>query len=106
MTSCETQHSIAVWGHSVFGASTPIELGILAAAEMDELLAALESDPQCKRESTQSEAADVAVFLMRLAAVSGFNLLAAVDRKMAVNRKRKWVKQADGTWLKVKEAAK
>lgn len=27
-------------------------------------------------------------------------------RKMAVNRKRRWEKQADGTWLKVKEASR
>lgn len=98
----ETQHSIAVWGGTTFGDTTPKELANLAAAEMRELLTALEADPQCKREATHEEAADVAIFLMRLAAVSGFNLLAAVDRKMAVNRKRRWEKQADGSWLKVK----
>lgn len=97
----ETQFTLGKWGHATFGETTPKELANLAAAEMRELLTALEADPQAQFYSTHEEAADVAIFLMRLAAVSGFNLLAAVDRKMAVNRKRRWEKQADGTWLKV-----
>lgn len=98
----ETQHTIATWGYQTFGETNPRELAKLAADEMKELLAALESDPKAQFYSTHEEVADVMVFLMRLAAVSGFNLLAAVNRKMAINRKRKWEKQADGTWLKVK----
>lgn len=102
----ETQQTVGTWGHAVFGETTPTELGNLADGEMRELLTALEADPKAQRSSTHEEAADVVIFLMRLAAVSGFNLLAAVDRKMAINRTRKWEKQADGSWLKVQAAAK
>lgn len=100
----ETQITVGNWGHATFGEATPKELGKLAADEMKELLAALEADPKAQFYATHEEAADVAVFLLRIAAVGGFNLLAAVDRKMAINRKRKWEKQDDGSWKKVKEA--
>lgn len=98
----ETQQTISVWGTATFGESTPTELGILASAEIVELLDALGAGHPA---DIEEEAADVAIFLMRLASVSGFNLLSAVNRKMAINRRRRWVKQEDGTWLKVKEAA-
>jgi NTP pyrophosphatase (non-canonical NTP hydrolase) len=106
MMPVETQHSIAIWGHQTFGASTPREVYDWAADEMRELLAELDDDPNCEREATREEVADVALLLLRLAAVSGFNLLAAVDRKMAINRRRKWEKQADGSWVKVEQASK
>ncbi len=103
----ETQGTISQWGYATFGETTTREMAKLAADEMmKELLPAIEADPKAQFYSTQEEAADVAIFLMRLAAVSGFNLQAAVNRKMAINRQRKWVKQEDGTWIKVKEAAK
>lgn len=103
----ETQWTVGRWGASTFGDDVTVKyLAERAHDEMLELLTALARDPDAQKEATQDEAADVAIFLLRLAAVSGFNLLAAVDRKMAVNRKRRWEKQADGTWLKVQAVAK
>lgn len=93
----ETQMTIDTWAHGVFGAGTPEAIAARAAEEFAEFLIALKADPLAKLASTREEAADVAILLYRFAAVSGFHLPASVDAKMAVNRKRKWSSNGDGT---------
>ncbi len=99
----ETQQMIGAWGNKTFGPARAIVAGKRAAVEMGELIEALESDPDAKLDATQEEAADVLIVLFRLADVAGFNLLAAVSRKMQVNRSRKWTVNGDGSGDHVKE---
>lgn len=44
-----------------------------------------------------AEAADVLIVLLGVAHMCGFDLLAEVDKKMAVNRSRVWAARGDGT---------
>lgn len=51
-----------------------------------------------------AEAADVLIVLYGLAALKGFDLHAEVDRKMAINRARRWAANGDGTGYHIKTA--
>ncbi len=51
-----------------------------------------------------AEAADVLIVLYGVAHTRGFDLHAEVDKKMTVNRARKWAPRGDGTWYHVKES--
>jgi hypothetical protein len=87
----ETLETIAQWCEETFGPVTPERVAKRAAEEMDELLA----------EPTRvKEAADVVIVLSRYP-----GLWAAVERKMAVNRARKWRLMGDGTGYHVKPEA-
>jgi NTP pyrophosphatase (non-canonical NTP hydrolase) len=99
----ETQASINAWGAKTFGHGTARAIGGRLQKEMDELLAALDVDEHAALDATRDEAADVLIMLYRLAGVGGFNLMAALDRKMRVNRKRKWRSNGDGTGEHVRE---
>jgi hypothetical protein len=79
----ETFETIAQWCEETFGPVTPERTAKRAAEEMNELLA----DP-----SRVEEAADVVIVLSRYP-----GLWEAVERKMAVNRARKWRLMGDGT---------
>ena len=50
-----------------------------------------------------AEAADVEIVLRGLAQLHGFDLQAEVDKKMAINRARRWKANGDGTGYHVKE---
>lgn len=52
-----------------------------------------------------AEAADVAIVLHGLAHMRGFDLQAEIDKKMAVNRSRKWRALGDGTGYHIRETA-
>jgi hypothetical protein len=87
----ETLQTIAQWCEETFGPVTPERVAKRAAEEMEELLA----------EPTKvEEAADVVIVLSRYP-----NLWEAVERKMAVNRARKWRLMGDGTGYHVKPEA-
>jgi hypothetical protein len=93
----ETSASIAQWAEATFGPAP--DLGALqarAAQELAELALAL-ALADGDRAETLAEAADVAILLHRIAALSGGDLAQAVDAKMAVNRARVWVRSGDGT---------
>lgn len=49
------------------------------------------------------EAADVGIVLHALCAMKGIDLQAEIDKKMAVNRSRKWRALGDGTGYHIKE---
>jgi hypothetical protein len=51
------------------------------------------------------EAADVLIVLYGVAGMRGFDLHAEVDRKMAVNRARRWAANGDGTGYHIKTEA-
>lgn len=50
-----------------------------------------------------AEAADVLIVLYGLAHMRGFDLHAEVDRKMAVNRSRRWKANGDGTGYHIRD---
>lgn len=84
----ETFETIAQWCEDTFGPITPERIVSRAGEEMDELLA----------EPTRvEEAADVLICLARYP-----GLWAAVERKMKVNRGRKWRLMGDGTGYHIK----
>jgi hypothetical protein len=79
----ETFKTIAQWCEETFGPVEPARIAERAAEEMAELLDAPER---------VEEAADVVIVLSRYP-----GLWEAVERKMAVNRARKWRLMGDGT---------
>lgn len=85
----ETQATINAWITSTFGeAGSNLSVAARANEEMAELLMALavnDSDAHAVE-----EAADIVIILYRLAERFGGDLLAEVNRKMAVNRARTW----------------
>ena len=85
----ETFETIAKWGEDTFGPIKSERIAGRAAAEMDEL----RDDPE-----SVEEAADVVICLARYP-----GLWAAVERKMAVNRKRRWNVIGDGTGYHIKD---
>lgn len=54
-------------------------------------------------QSLADEAADVLIVLYGMAALYGFDLHAEVDRKMEINRDRKWIANGDGTGRHVRQ---
>jgi hypothetical protein len=94
----ESQQSIAQWAAATFGEpGSDMRIACRANEEMAELLRALSISAATSEgyrhratESAAGEAADVVIVLFRLAERMGFDLLAEVDRKMAVNRARRW----------------
>ena len=85
----ETQETVSRWSEETFGeVGTNIRVAARANEEMAELLRALSQDDNHSRAS--EEMADVVIVLYRLATRMGVDLHAEIDRKMAVNRTRKW----------------
>jgi len=91
----ETSASIAQWAEATFGPAP--DLGALQARAVQELAELALALADGDRAETLAEAADVAILLHRIAALSGGDLAQAVDAKMAVNRTRVWARSGDGT---------
>lgn len=91
----ENQETISQWAEETFGpASSNARVTARANEEMAELLSRVTEDDNHPR--APSEMADVAILLFRLATRMGVDLLDEVDRKMAVNRRRKWKLDGSG----------
>jgi hypothetical protein len=85
----ETQATVSEWCEGVFGpASSNARVAARANEEMAELLRALTADD--RHPKAAEEMADVVIIFYRLASRLGADLMAEVDRKMAVNRGREW----------------
>lgn len=80
------QKDIAEWADKTFGKTTVEATVRRIDCELREFF----DDPA-------GEAKDLVIFLYRLAEISGRNLDADVDAKMAINHKRQWVLAGDGT---------
>ena len=97
----ETQQSISQWANATFGEPrTNLSIAARARKEMDELvnvLADSDRDP-----AAVVEAADVIIVLMRLFERMGTTWQAEVDKKMAINRARRWVLDGNGHGSHVK----
>ena len=100
----ETQHTISKWATETFGESgTTIRVAIRANEEMAELLRALSVDD--KHPKAAEEVADIFIVLYRVAERLGVDIHAEVQRKMAINRARRWNLDGSGHGYKTKEAA-
>ena len=89
------------WQRSVFGPAYTSASALKLAAEAKETAEAWPSP-----EARLKEIADCRICLMAVETASGFTeheIRAAVARKMAINRARKWRRLDDGTWQHVKE---
>jgi len=90
----ETQKTISEWIVSTFGdAGSNASVIARANREMSELLQAVTINDN--HPELAEEAADITIILMRLCERVGADLLTEIDRKMQVNRNRKW-KVANG----------
>lgn len=97
----ETQQTIGAWQVATFGPLPSPSMGVIRAQdEMDELADAVIAGD---RDLMGREIADVVIVLSGMAEQLGIDLQAEIDRKMAINRARKWATAGDGTGRHVKE---
>lgn len=98
----ETTKTISMWADATFGEpGTEARVATRAAEEMVEVLRAVTSD--APREKVLEEIADTVIVLARLAARHGGDLWVEVEKKMAVNRTRKWEKDGTGHGYHVRD---
>jgi NTP pyrophosphatase (non-canonical NTP hydrolase) len=98
----ETQQTITQWCHDTFGpSSSNFRIFERALEEVRELQRKL-GDHDC-HPGAGEEIADVFICLYRLASDLGVDLHAEIDRKMQINRNRKWQCKGDGTGSHIKE---
>ena len=81
------QDRISRWVDSTFGKQTIDSRFRKLKEEVDELF---EAHRNADEQGLRMEAADVAIVLMHLAEVAGFDLMLAIQEKMAVNQARDW----------------
>jgi len=85
----ENQISVSNWAGETFGtAGSNAKVAARANEEMAELLRALTADDNHPKAA--EEVADIVIILYRVASRLGVDLLEEIDKKMTVNRKRKW----------------
>ena len=93
--SLETQQSICDWGLEAFGPITELRAcAERAAAEMREFQHVINYG--CDPRALVAEAADIVITLYRLAGHLGRDLHIEIDRKMFVNRTRRWIPDGRG----------
>ena len=92
----ETQLSITNWADKTFGFCQQERAIDRMVEEVRELQSGSVSD-------VPNECADILITLYRIADVFNFDLHAAVDHKMQINRARKWKSNGDGTGQHIKE---
>lgn len=97
----ETQQTISQWANETFGEPvTNLSIARRAQKEMDELvLGLIHNDADLH---APVEAADVIIVLMRIFERFGTTWQAEVNKKMAINRARKWVLDGNGHGSHVK----
>lgn len=96
----ENQRSITYWADETFGyAASDLKVWERFMDEVRELEAAM----YVSNVAAGRECADVLITLYRLADYLHVDLNAEVDRKMAINRARKWHTNGDGTGQHIEE---
>lgn len=99
----ETQMTISMWAEQIFGpVSSNARVAARANEEMAELLRALTADDNHPK--AIEEIADIFIVLYRLADRMGIDIHSEVNRKMAVNRGRKWAMDNTGHGYHVQTA--
>lgn len=125
----ETQESVAGWMDETFPGVDPdsprksiraleemVELCLASGASFEDIRNAVDRNRKDYRgrddhervpepDKVPAEAADVLIVLYGVAGMRGFDLHAEVDRKMAINRGRRWAVRGDGTGYHVASGA-
>jgi NTP pyrophosphatase (non-canonical NTP hydrolase) len=93
----ESQHTVADWCRKTFGVPKPLRSMNRLAEEFHELEVAFDSTDSTTPDLNKiaAEMADVLIVMYQLADVLGISLHDEVDKKMKINRARRW--QLDGT---------
>ena len=101
----ETQASIGQWREDTFGPIIGHALDGRVADEMKEMGEALIAhlSDAAPDYTVMEEMADVLITMFAWAEHHGLDLLEHVDKKMAINRARKWRRHGDGTGQHIKE---
>lgn len=100
----ETEQSVVAWADETFGATTSnIRIAARANEEMAELLRALSVDDANPKAA--EEIADVVIILTRLARNLGTSIKSEIERKMEINRLRRWEKDNTGHGYHVRDKA-
>lgn len=100
----ENQISVSNWANDTFGeAGSTARVAARANEEMAELLRALTTDDNHPKAA--EEVADIVIILYRVATRLGVDLLEEIDKKMAINRARKWHLDNTGHGYHVREKA-
>lgn len=103
-TSHETQATITKWRDETFGQrKSNMQHALRAQKEMVELLEELATDDASPKAA--AEIADIFIVLYGLAAHLGVDIHEEIDRKMAINRARKWNLDGAGSGYHVKEGS-
>ena len=89
----QLQSQIYQWQIETFGGQAPKHFSRKLGAEVFEMLEAVDGGGD-----TAPEIADCFIVLFGLASSLGVNAEEAIEAKMAINRKRKWKKEKDGTF--------
>lgn len=105
----ETQSTIAAWADATFGPAVSLEsIAERAMKELAELVekcraldgAIADRDPPTyaayAAKAVTEEAADVVIVLARIFESCGVDMHDAIDRKMAINRARRWTLDGNG----------
>jgi hypothetical protein len=125
----ETQESVAGWMDETFPGTDPdsprksiraleemVELCLASGASFEDIRNAVDRNRRGHRgrddhdrvpepAKIPAEAADVLIMLYGVAGMRGFDLHAEVDRKMAINRGRRWEARGDGTGYHIASGA-
>lgn len=98
----EFQAEIGAWGDATFPKSNAQSVIAHFREEADEFLAEWEQPTDAGTRTLEDEAADCFLLVTQFAHKCGFSLYEAAERKMAINRTRKWTVDA-GTHTKHEE---
>lgn len=85
-TLTELQHEIGAWGDATFPQSNIDTVAEHLAEEVVEFF----DDYRSGLDSQEEELADMFLLMLHFAHKSGFDMAEAAERKMAINRARKW----------------
>lgn len=101
-TPLEDQYSITEWADKTFGeVQSNLSIAHRAEDELVELILILGDNDADPRASV--EIADVVIVLYRLASKLGVDLHDEIDKKMAINRARKWRLDGAGQGQHIKD---
>lgn len=98
----ESQKSISQWADETFGTvGSNIRVASRMNEEVAELISVLAIDDNAPQAA--EEAADIVIILYQLVERLGKDLLDEIDKKMTINRARKWSLDGSGHGYHVKE---
>lgn len=101
----ETQKTISEWANKIFGIPDDNAERIMwrMLMEADELKEKLLSGEEWHSNEVADEIADIFIVGYQCFTVLGMDAQECIDRKMKINRARKWKLNGDGTGQHIKE---